>query len=421
MLDLPRLLAGAATLAVLLLAPLSAAAVVLEVPTHHATIQDAIDAASSGDLIYVRSGRYEERLVLRNKTVSIVGDGMGHTIVHSGDADPLVSIEGGQVDLVSLSLVGSPWDADVGSWTETSKQGIVSKDADLTLANVEVMRIHNYFVSAEGGTLDIANVRLHQGGYAIQADIGLMLEHCEADIWWLQVPDPRIDHVVMVNGAAEPLPPSELRKVVRLTDSEIALSRLSWGDGVVVFSDAIVEVIDNTFVRDVVAGASTVRGIAVSGVRSEVTVRGNFIHRAPIGIQAQRYATNRVRIEHNRIYDSINAGVRLHYGDADAVDLGGGPLGSRGGNQFCRWGASSAVDLRFDSFGTQSLSALGNSWSHPSPPAVIHDHYDDSSLPPAIWWDFFQQPLDPCLTIQWPDPIQPLPEPLLPEIVQPLP
>lgn len=60
---------------VLLVAALSASAAEIRVPAHHLTIQAAIDAARSGDVVLVAAGTYRERIVLKpGVTLRSLGD-----------------------------------------------------------------------------------------------------------------------------------------------------------------------------------------------------------------------------------------------------------------------------------------------------------------------------------------------------------
>ncbi|MFX0199367.1 MAG: right-handed parallel beta-helix repeat-containing protein [Candidatus Hodarchaeota archaeon] len=57
-------------------------AVIIKVPTDKPTIQEAIDAASSGDEIYVLAGIYEERIVMKYG-VNVIGEGADVTVIRS--------------------------------------------------------------------------------------------------------------------------------------------------------------------------------------------------------------------------------------------------------------------------------------------------------------------------------------------------
>ena len=55
------------------------------VPTDYASIQDAIDAASSGDTICVEAGTYYENIDFDGKAVSVIGAAGAHRTILDGD------------------------------------------------------------------------------------------------------------------------------------------------------------------------------------------------------------------------------------------------------------------------------------------------------------------------------------------------
>jgi nitrous oxidase accessory protein NosD len=65
---------------------------VIIIPDHYPTIQEAINNADDGDLIYVRSGVYYENVVV-NKTVSLLGENRNSTIIDGGGNGTVVIIE----------------------------------------------------------------------------------------------------------------------------------------------------------------------------------------------------------------------------------------------------------------------------------------------------------------------------------------
>ena len=57
----------------------------LYVPGGYATIQAAVDAAISGDVIYIAAGTYQEQVKIDSKIVDLIGAGVGSTIVEAVD------------------------------------------------------------------------------------------------------------------------------------------------------------------------------------------------------------------------------------------------------------------------------------------------------------------------------------------------
>ena len=55
----------------------------INVPGDYNTIQEAIDAAVSGDSILVAAGSYQEQLTVDNKLLQIKGAGAGQTLIIS--------------------------------------------------------------------------------------------------------------------------------------------------------------------------------------------------------------------------------------------------------------------------------------------------------------------------------------------------
>jgi pectin methylesterase-like acyl-CoA thioesterase len=51
------------------------------VPNDYPTIQQAVDAAYNGDTIHVRAGTYTENVLIYNKSISLLGDGVSNTTI----------------------------------------------------------------------------------------------------------------------------------------------------------------------------------------------------------------------------------------------------------------------------------------------------------------------------------------------------
>jgi parallel beta-helix repeat protein len=73
---------------------------------HFATIQDAIDNASSGDRIIVYEGFYKENLMI-NKTVDIFGEDKEDTIIDGGNTENVITINNNNVDISTFTIRNS--------------------------------------------------------------------------------------------------------------------------------------------------------------------------------------------------------------------------------------------------------------------------------------------------------------------------
>ena len=87
--------------------PLTAKATTLYVggagPGNYTTIQDAMNASSAGDTIYVYSGIYFEHVPV-NKTLSLVGEDKNTTIVDGGGNGNVVKVTADWVNITGFSV-----------------------------------------------------------------------------------------------------------------------------------------------------------------------------------------------------------------------------------------------------------------------------------------------------------------------------
>lgn len=58
------------------------------------TVQEAVDAACSGDTILIREGHYAENILCVCKNLAYIGDGIGATVLEAAHSGPTVRIEG---------------------------------------------------------------------------------------------------------------------------------------------------------------------------------------------------------------------------------------------------------------------------------------------------------------------------------------
>lgn len=54
------------------------------VPDNYDTIQQAVDAAISGDIIEVRAGTYAENVIISGKSISLIGEDPHRTTLRNG-------------------------------------------------------------------------------------------------------------------------------------------------------------------------------------------------------------------------------------------------------------------------------------------------------------------------------------------------
>ena len=72
-------------------------------PAHFHTIQEAINAANSEDIIFVHSGTYYENIVV-NKTVSLVGENTSTTVIDGESGDAVVIVAENNVNITEFTI-----------------------------------------------------------------------------------------------------------------------------------------------------------------------------------------------------------------------------------------------------------------------------------------------------------------------------
>jgi hypothetical protein len=84
-------------LSVCFVGTLSASALTIKVPAHYQTIQQAISAAATGDVILVSPGTYFENIDYQGKAITVLGKkGAGKTVIDGGGLRPVVSFTSGE-------------------------------------------------------------------------------------------------------------------------------------------------------------------------------------------------------------------------------------------------------------------------------------------------------------------------------------
>jgi peptide/nickel transport system substrate-binding protein len=93
-------------------------------PADFSTIQEAIDAASVGDTVFVRNGTYYENVVV-NKTVSVIGEDNWTTIIDGGKNGVVVSLEANNSNISGFTIQNSgSSDYDCGASVHSSANNL---------------------------------------------------------------------------------------------------------------------------------------------------------------------------------------------------------------------------------------------------------------------------------------------------------
>jgi parallel beta-helix repeat protein len=109
-------------------APLGALGATINVPTDYATIQAAIDAAVTGDLIIVAAGTYDEAITIDNKVLTIQGAGAGNSFIAGSISvtQYIVNITNSAVvDLSGFTIDGTGKNIQYGVWATAGTDGSI--------------------------------------------------------------------------------------------------------------------------------------------------------------------------------------------------------------------------------------------------------------------------------------------------------
>lgn len=358
----------------------------INVPGNYSTIQAAIDAAQPGDIIHLAAGRYAETLSI-NKSLSVVGSGSSNCVVYCQTNIPIVSVNGpGKVILSNFEIeggnyMGAEW------YNGLSPLGIAATNADLVLDSMVMNQIINYFVAVTGGSLAATNVALWTRNILAGCDVGFALDGCTATITGLTQDAGHLDHTININGRMTNF------ANVAVDSCRIRTSSLSYGNCIRTYVNSKVTITNCYLYRG--AGeavpaypAFNHSGISVNGYSNTVIIAGNIISNVPWAMYCYgSLGGNHLLVESNNIINSPIGGIIWDTMAYTGIDLGGGNLGSRGGNVFSQSSAPAAgfcgdvVNTNSNGFATASIFALHNTWSNPvDKESVIYDKLDKPNL-----------------------------------------
>ncbi|GEM_PF-2326620 len=357
----------------------------LYVPGGYPTIQSAINAAAPGDVIHIATGRYAEVLTI-NKSLSLVGSGASNCVVYCQTNVPVISISGpATVTLADFEVEGGAY---MGSewYNGLSPLGIVATNANLTIDTLIMNQFINYFVTISGGTLAATNLAIWTRNVLAGCDVGVELDGCTATINGLTQDAGHLDHTINVNGAL-----GTNHADVLVTGCRIRTSSLSYGNCVRTYVRSSVTITNCLLYRgtnETTPGYPTFNhsAISVNGYSNVVVVTGNIVSNVPWSMYCYgSLGGNRVLVESNRFLNSSIGGVVCDSMNYQGLDLGGGPIGSRGGNVFSETPAPPAgfcadvLNTNSSGFATAAIFALHNTWSNlTNKEAVIYDKLDNA-------------------------------------------
>lgn len=346
------------------------------VTNNYPTIQQAINAAGSNDTIHIGAGKYNENLSISNKFVDLVGNDSNpsNTVIYYNygtNFTPVVKITGpGRVKLSNLELNGGYY--SLGNFVDESRKGVVSSNAvDLTLDNVILNQFYNYFVESYDGNLTATNVSLCTRPWVSACDVGFALKGCKANINNLKQEKGMIDHTVDVNNYADSDQKNHSEVVVE--NSTIRASTLNYGDCIRTYTDSDLTVKNCNLYRPAggtpAGGAHT--GVGINGYSNNVNIASNTFDGVPRAICAFGSIpdSNKIVVENNQIKNCENTGIKFVGVNYQSIDLGGGSLGSRGGNSFSHTNPPAGYyDVLYTnqatcSDSTANIFALGNTWT----------------------------------------------------------
>ncbi|UCG68032.1 MAG: hypothetical protein JSV09_09330 [Thermoplasmata archaeon] len=102
-------------------------------PEDYTSIQAAIDASGSGDIVYIYSGYYDQVFSI-GKSVTIRGEDYRTTIIKSSSSYPTCFISwAGSVSIESLTIIGAPT-----PWSIESSAIEIMRDSSVTIRKCHI-------------------------------------------------------------------------------------------------------------------------------------------------------------------------------------------------------------------------------------------------------------------------------------------
>lgn len=358
----------------------------LYVPANFPTVQAAINAANSGDVVHLAPGMYNENLTI-TKSVSLAGSGTNNCVIYCLTNVPIVSITGPCSCLLSNFEIEGGQYMGPGWYSGFSGLGIVATNASLTMNTVVMNQFVNFFVTVIDGSIQATNISLWTRNVLGGCDVGFQLKGCTGNISNLRQDAGHLDHTININD----LPANH--SDITIDSCTIRASSLDYGNCIRTFVDSNVRITRCLLYRAVTDAipafpAFDHNGVGVNGYSNTVTIANNIFTNLPWAVYCVgSIGGNQVIVESNVIANSTIGGVVLDAMGYKGIDLGGGNLGSTGGNVFSELPVpltNFCADILFTNLNGASganIFANGNTWSNPTNKEnVICDKLDNPAM-----------------------------------------
>lgn len=157
--------------------PVTAKPGTIHVPDDYVTIQEAVNAASAGDVIFIGSGTYNENVTV-NKSVSIKGAGSPRTTVQSPNGNTVFTVVASNVCISGFTITGASnvWQSGIqisGADNVSISKNIIELNGNgITISNSDGTSIINNVVRYNDAPLASPQARIDNGNGIIVWDSG---------------------------------------------------------------------------------------------------------------------------------------------------------------------------------------------------------------------------------------------------------